>query len=159
MFKIIGSVAVIMASGFIGIKKYAELYERKRMLFAIRDGAERIYDNLRCMCMPLYDCFLQGGEFFKKAAQCMADGMLPTDAVKKIADELQCFCEEDRLLLYRFSDGLSSEDCGGQIRNAELFLSEIKKNTENACQALETKGKLFVKGSLLIAGAVVLVLI
>ena len=85
--------------------------------------------------------------------------MLPPDVVKKITDDTLCFCEEDRILLYRFSDGLYSEDCNGQIRNTEIFLSEIQKNNENACRALETKGKLFIKGSLLIAGAVVLVLI
>ncbi len=159
MFKLLGSIVVILASGLIGMKKYSELYERKRMLCAVHDGAERIRDNLRCKCMPLHDCFLCGGEFFEKAAQHMAEGGLPSAAVKSAADEMHCFQKEDTEVIYRFSDGLCSEDCAGQIRNIEIFLAETQRSIEHAKTQLETKGKLFIKGSLLIATAIVLVLI
>lgn len=159
MFKVLGSIAVILASGLIGMRKYSELYERKRMLCAVRDGAERIRDNLRCKCMPLYDCFLCGGEFFEKAASHMSEGVLPSVAVRNAADSETCFSKEDAEIIYRFSDGLCSENCDGQMRNLEIFLSETQKNIDNATTQLDTKGKLFIKGSLLTATAIVLILI
>ena len=72
MFKIIGAVIVIGAAGLIGMSKYSRLYERKRNLSLILSGAERIHNNLKCMCMPLYECFLAGGDFFRKAADKMS---------------------------------------------------------------------------------------
>lgn len=159
MFKLLGSVAVILASGIIGIKKYTELYERARLLGVVRDGAERIRDNIRCKCMPLYDCFLCGGEFFERASYYMNEGSLPSVAVKSAAAEVGVFLTCDRDAIYRFSDGLCSEDCEGQLRNIELLIVETEKNIEHAKKQLETRGRLFIKGSFLLAAAVVLVLI
>lgn len=159
MFKIIGSMAVIVASGLLGISKYSELCERRRMLCAVRDGAERIRDNLRCMCMPLYECFLTGGEFFEKAALKMTAGDSPESAIKNTAVQYCCFKKKDVDCIYRFSEGLGCEDCDGQIRNVEMLISGTEKNIEEAVSEINTKGKLFVKGSFLIAAAVVLVLI
>lgn len=158
MFKIIGAVIVIVTAGFIGIRKYSELYERKKILCTIRDGAEKIRGNLSCMCMPLYECFLQGGEFFKKAAKTISEGELPATAVKMSADRME-LTSEDIDCVYRFADGLCAMDCEGQIRNAELFIKELERQIEKASSELETKGKLFVKGSFLAAAAVVLILI
>lgn len=159
MFKIIGAMIIIIAAGIIGIGKYGEFYERKRLLCIIRDGAEKIRNNLKCMCMPLYECFLCGGEFFEKAAQNIAEGELPTDAVKTVAFRMERLTDEDRDCVYRFADGLSANDCEGQIRNTEFFLTELERRIEKASSELETKGKLFVKGSFLAATALVLILI
>ena len=159
MFKLLGSISVILAAGIIGIKKYTQLYERRRILCAVRDGAERIRDNIRCKCMPLYDCFLCGGEFFERASFYMTDGLLPSAAVKCATEEVSFFIDRDRDSLQRFSDGLCSEDCEGQLRNVELLIAETGRNIEHAESQLETRGRLFIKGSFLIAAAVVLVLI
>ena len=159
MFKIIGAAVVIMAAGLIGMGKYNELYERKCILAEIKAGAERILSSLKCMCMPLYECFLGGGDFFKKAAELIADGMLPSDAVKNTVLDVRCITKEERETVMRFADGLCAEDCEGQVRNAELFLSEIERYIESADAELNTKGKLFVKGSLLGATALVLILV
>ena len=159
MFKIIGGAAVILAAGFIGIRKYSELYERKRFLCIIRDGAEKIRNNLKCMCMPLYECFLRGGEFFEKAAHNISRGELPSEAVKAAVDGVYQLTEEDRECVRRFADGLSANDCEGQIRNTEIFIAELEQRIKKASAELETKGKLFVKGSFLAAAALVLILI
>ena len=159
MFKIIGAMTVIITAGFFGIKKYGEFYERKRILLIMRDGAEKIRSNLKCMCMPLYECFLCGGEFFENAAKRISEGELPSAAVKASCERLCQLTKEDRDCVIRFADGLFANDCEGQVRNAELFITEIERRIENASFELETKGKLFVKGSFLTAAAVVLILI
>jgi len=159
VFKLIGAAAVILSSGLIGIKKYNEFYERKRILQSIRDGAQKIKNNLSCMCMPLYECFLSGGEFFEKAALCIKRGELPSEAVRNTAFVTHCLKKEDKDIILRFADGLCAYDCNGQIANIELFLREIEDRIECASLELKTKGTLFVKGSLLAAAAVVLILI
>lgn len=159
MFKLVGASVVILASGLIGIKKYNEFYERKRNLQMIRDGAEKIKNNLRCMCMPLYECFLSGGEFFEEAAQYINEGYLPKDAVENAALSENCLKKDDKEAVLRFARGLSADDCNGQIANAQLFINELDKNISEADKELSTKGALFVKGSLLTAAAVVLILI
>ncbi len=159
MFKLMGSAMVIMAAGLIGAGKYSSMCERLRMLAIICDGAERIRNNLKCMCMPLYESFLHGGEFFSKVSEYMAKGESPPDSVKMATDTVNCLEREDRELLFRFSEGLSRENCDGQIRNLDFLIEEIKKSMENAKQQLDGKGRLFLKGSLLVAAAVVLVLI
>lgn len=150
---------MIIAAGFIGIKKYGELYERKRILLIMRDGAEKIRNNLKCMCMPLYECFMHGGEFFEKAAKRISEGEHPSSAVRNSCERIGQLTEEDRMCVLRFADGLSANDCEGQVRNAELFITEMEIQAEKASYELETKGKLFVKGSLLVAAAIVLILI
>ncbi len=159
MFKLLGSIVVIMASGLIGLEKYAGMYERQRMLNLICEGAERIRDNLNCMCMPLYDCFLCGGEFFSKVASYMTEGETPSDSVIKAADREKSLSKDDRETLYRFAGGLLSENCEGQIRNVDILIEEIKHNTADATLQLKSRGKLFIKGSVLIAAAVVLLFI
>ena len=159
MFKLIGAMAVIIAAGFIGLRKYCELYERKRLLCIIRDGTEKIRGNLKCMCMPLYECFLHGGEFFENAAKAVCEGELPRIAVSISADRFHHLTSEDKECIRRFADGLCADDCDGQIRNTELFITELDRQIEKASSELETKGKLFVKGSFLAAAALVLILI
>lgn len=159
MFKLIGAAAVILSSGLIGIKKYNEFYERKHILQSIRDGAQKIKNNLSCMCMPLYECFLSGGEFFEKAALDIKRGELPSEAVRNTVFLTHCLKKEDKDIILRFADGLSACDCNGQLANIELFLREIEGSIEEALGELKTKGALFVKGSLLAAAAVVLILI
>ena len=158
MFKILGSIAVIVSAGMLGTGRYAKLRERKYALEAVRDGAQKIHNNLRCMCMPLYECFLDGGVFFNKAAFYMQQGLLPGDAVKKAGKEF-CFSEDDYNSVCRFSEGLMAADCEGQIRNTLYFIGELEKNIAKADKDMETKGKLFIKGSLLTATAVVIILL
>ncbi len=159
MFKILGALAVILASGLIGVNKYNEFFERRRILFELHSGAEKMRNNLKCMCMPLYENFLLCGEFFEQAAQQIANGKSPCDAVAERARECISLKKEDTDMIIRFAEGLGANDCDGQIRNTELFLKELEENIKDASGELETKGKLCVKGSLLIAAAIVLVLI
>lgn len=159
MFKIIGSIVVLLSATLWGMQRYSELYERKRILCIIRDGSEKIRRNLCCMCMELYECFLQGGEFFEKAAGEMHAGALPGKAVNNAADSFRALNSEDRNIIMRFAAGLSADDCKGQIANIELFLKELEHNIDNASSELAQKGSLSVKGSILSALAVVLLLL
>ena len=159
MLKLMGAAAVILAAGILGIKKYNELCERKRILQAIRDGAQIMHSNIECMCMPLDECFLGGGEFFLRGAELMREGNLPCDAVKKAAEGIVFLSEEDRACICRFAEGLCAQNSHGQIRNLKLFESELERCIASASKDIETKGKLFVKGSFLGGTAVALFLL
>lgn len=159
MFKIIGAVVVLLSATLFGMKRYNEIFERKKALQEIYDGSTQIKNSLRCMCLPLHESFLCGGVFFKAAAQKIDKGMLPSEAVKDTALSLHILTKEDLRIVTRFADGLSAQDCKGQLANIELFAEALKTQINSAVAELDTRGKLYVKGSILTAAAVVLLLI
>lgn len=159
MFKLIGSAIILIASALFGINKYNTYYERKRLLLAIRDGVEQVENNLRCACPPLYDCFLCSGEFFEKAALLIGQGAYPQEAVKEAARSFHFLKKEDVALIDRFAAGLCAQDLAGQLSNTAYFSSQLEKNIIVAEDELNSRGKLFLKGCLLTAAAVVILLI
>ena len=159
MFKLIGGAIVMIAATLLGMAKYNELCERRKALADIHAGGVKILNALRCMCLPLYECFKEGGGFFSEAAQIMETGLLPGEAVREAAGKWHMLTKEDREIISRFSGGLSAQDCKGQISNTQLFLKELEGAIKDAQHQLETRGKLFVKGSILSAAAVVLLLL
>lgn len=159
MLKIIGSCIVFLCATYMGMSKYQELYNRRRVLLSIRDGSIKIRDSLRCMCSPLYESFLSAGEFFSSAAAIMQKGNLPTEAVREACRGQHVLREEDKECIQRFADGLCAGDCVGQLANIELFISEMDRCVARAETELSTKGTLFVKGSILTAAAIVLLMI
>ncbi len=159
MFKLLGALVVIMASGLIGMSKYNELFERKRILTMLYDGANKTKNNLKCMCMPIYENFLMCGGIYDRAAKLMAEGKTPCDAVTEGIAGHNFLKKEDRCIILRFARGLSASNCDGQIRNTELFITELEKSIQDASKELESKGKLYIKGSILASAAFVLVII
>ncbi len=159
MLKLIGSALIFLCATYMGMSKYQELYKRKRVLSGVRDGGIKIRDNLRCMCMPLYEAFLSSGEFFEIAASYIRKGQLPMEAVKEACRGSRHLNERDRECIQRFAEGLGAEDCKGQLANVEMFISEMDRCVDHAQKELKTKGTLFIKGSILTAAAVVLLMI
>lgn len=159
MLRLAGAAAVILAAGLIGMKKYNDLYERRRNLSLVRDGAQKIEDTLRCMCAPLYDCFLSAGSFFERAAILMTEGLMPSEAVLQASESVSFFTKEDREIFERFANGLCAQDTMGQLTNISLFIKELDTSIERAQNDVNTKGTLFVKGSILTAAALVLMII
>lgn len=159
MLKLVGAATVLLAAGLLGMKKYNDLNERRRNLCIVRDGAQKIENTLRCMCAPLYECFLSGGSFFEKAAVAMTDGLMPSEAVREARRSIGVFTKEDKEIIERFADGLCAQDASGQMANLSLFIKELDINIEHAQNDLNTKGTLFVKGSILAAAALVLIII
>ncbi|MBQ8392056.1 MAG: stage III sporulation protein AB [Clostridia bacterium] len=159
MLKLIGSALIFLCATYVGMSKYQELYKRKRVLSGVRDGAIKIRDNLRCMCMPLYESFLSSGEFFENAASNIRKGQLPTEAVKEAFNANCHLNARDRECIRRFADGLGAGDCKGQLANVEMFISEMDRCVDHAEKELGTKGTLFIRGSILTAAAVVLLMI
>lgn len=159
MFKIIGAAVVLLSSTLFGMKKYNEISERKRILQQIYDGSTQVKNSLRCMCLPLHESFLCGGEFFESAAQKIREGISPSEAVKDTALSLHMLTGEDLRIVERFSEGLSAPDCKGQLANIELFAEALKTAISNAARELDSRGSLYVKGSILTAAAAVLLLI
>ena len=159
MLKLIGSALIFLCATYMGMSKYQDMYKRKRELSGIRDGAIKIRDNLRCMCMPLYESFLSSGEFFEIAAANIRSGQLPAEAVKEACRKNRCLREVDRECIQRFAKGLCAGDCKGQLANVEIFISEMDRCVDHAQKELGTKGTLFIKGSILTAAAVVLLML
>lgn len=159
MFKLIGSAIILLASALFGASRYNRYYERKRLLCVIRDGAAQIENSLRCACPPLYDCFLCGGEFFEKAALMINQGETPEEAVKDAAMSLHSLNKNDLSLIDRFAAGLSAQDLKGQLANTAYFSSALEKNIAEAEKELNSRGKLILKGSMLTATAVVILLV
>ena len=159
MFKIIGGAAVMLASLVWGIKKYNEFYERKRILCQLRDGARKIKNDLVTMCRPLHESFYGAGEIFSQAAKMAEESLLPSEAVLCSAQKVEWLRKGDIECISRFADGLSACDKDGQISNIDLFCRELDELIEKAKSELETKGVLFIKGSILMGAAVVLILL
>ena len=109
--------------------------------------------------MPLHECFGEGGSFFEKALQYIVQGDSPKEAIEKVTQKTRELKKEDREVLWRFAKGLCADDCEGQIANVENLLFQIGRKSTQAEKEIKTKGTLFIKGSLLLGGAVVLILI
>ena len=114
--------------------------------------------KLRCMCLPLYECFSESGGIFKDAAQYIEKGLAPKEALKKAAEECSVLTEKDKKMFSSFADGFDADSCEGQIANTELFYENIALGIEDAKEELKTKGKLSIEGSILMGAAIVLLL-
>ena len=159
MFKIIGAAIVILSATIFGMSRYNALFERKKTLFEILDGARKIKSKLSCMQMPLHESFMDCGAFFEKSATRIIDGSAPSEAINDVASELYSLKNEDIKIIERFASGLCASSCEGQLSNLSFFTQEIEKNLADADTQLSRKGTLYVKGSILAAAAVVLILI
>jgi len=149
----------MLAATMMGMKKYQDFFERKRFLQSILDGSIKIKETLRCVCLPLHESFMYGGDFFSLASEKINEGMLPETAVSECAKYFSCLRDEDRRNIERFARGLDARDCKGQISNLEVFIKDTENALSRATAELNTKGTLYVKGSILTAAAIVLLLI
>lgn len=159
MFKITGAIAVMLSATLFGMNQYTDFLTRKKVLQSIRDGSVQVGNTLRCMCSPLHESFMCGGKFFISAAEKIACGTSPQEAVIESAKEFHGLRQEDFNIIERFAMGLCAQDCKGQITNIELFIKSLDIQITHASSELDTRGKLYVKGSILTAAAVVLLLI
>ena len=159
MLKIIGSAVVILSATLFGMSRYNTLFERKKILSEILDGARKIKSKLSCLQLPLHESFVDCGTFFEKSAVRIIDGETPMEAVKNTACEICTLKKEDMGIIERFASGLCASSCEGQLSNLAVFISEIEKNLDDANVQLSRKGTLYVKGSILAAAAIVLLLI
>ena len=158
MFKLIGAVIVLLSSTLFGMSKYSRIFERQRCLYEIRDGSMRMENIIRCMNSPLHEAFLSGGSFFEDSAEKIKGGILPSEAVWETAQKMP-LTKHDLSIIRRFSEGLCAEDSKGQIENMKLFIKELDGAIASSVRELETRGKLYVKGSILVGAAFVLMII
>ncbi|MBQ3022627.1 MAG: stage III sporulation protein AB [Clostridia bacterium] len=159
MLKIIGSAVVILSATLFGIKKYNTLFERKKALSEILDGARSINSKLSALHAPLHEIFMDSGTFFESASKRILAGQLPEEAVKSTAFQVTSLKKDDIRIIESFASGLCASSCEGQLSNLAVFTGEIEKKLMEASTDLDIKGKLCVKGSILTAAAIVLLLI
>ena len=159
MFKIIGALIIIISFALLGIRKYNLLIERCKILEETRALAILFEGKLRCMCMPLHQCFYESGGIFKKAAAYIEKGLAPKEALKQAALEEKVLTDKDKDVFISFADGFDADSCEGQIANTTLFSENLALQIEEARTEAKTKGKLSVEGSVLMGTALVLLLI
>lgn len=159
MLRIIGSAVVLLSAILFGMRKYDAFFERKKTLQDILDGCRQTQAKLMCLHAPLHEIFMGCGAFFENAARQILSGLLPEEAVKNAAYELHFLKKEDLRIIERFASGLYASSCDGQLSNLAVFKAEIESALEEASGELNLKGKLCLKGSILTAAAIVLLLI
>lgn len=159
MLKIIGSVVVILSATLFGMRKYNTFFERKKALTEILDGARKINSKLLALHAPLHEIFMDTTAFFEESARRIIEGYLPEEAVKNTALKTEALRREDLIIIERFASGLCASSCEGQLSNLSVFMAEIEEKLTEATSELNLKGKLCVKGSILTAAAIVLLLI
>lgn len=159
MFRIIGSAVVILSATLFGMRQYNTYFERKKTLQDMLDGCRLIESKLMCLHAPLHESFMGSGDFFENARTQILSGLLPEEAVRNTAYELHFLKKEDIGIIERFASGLCASSCDGQLSNLGVFKAELERVLEEATGELNLKGKLCVKGSILAAAAIVLLLI
>ena len=159
MLKFVGGLTVIISFALLGTRKYNLLLKRCKMLENTRSQTLLLLGKLRCLCMPLYECFKASGGIFKEAAEYIEKGLAPKDALKKAVSDCTALTEKDRDIFISFANGFDADSCEGQIANTELFYENITLRIEDARDELKTKGKLSIEGSILMGTALVLLLL
>lgn len=159
MLKFAGCLTIIASFSLLGIRKYNFLLKRCNMLESTRALTLLLLGKLRCMCMPLYECFKENGGIFKEASRYIEKGFAPKEALKKAVSDCGVLTEKDKDIFISFADGFDADSCEGQIANTELFYENIALRIEDARAELKTKGKLSIEGGILMGTALVLLLI
>lgn len=158
MLKIIGGVMLFLASVMIGAEKYSVLCERRHILSCAISGIKSVEGMIKCCYAPLDECFRQAGGIFYEASQYIEMGVTPAEAMIE-ASKKPSLTELDREAFAAFANGLNAADRDGQLSNAHLLETQLVSRIAEAENDIKTKGTLALKGSVLIGGAVVILLI
>ncbi len=159
MLKLFGALFIFIAIILVGTNEYTATCERKHTLKSILSSLRLMEGVLRYQCPPLEDCFRKSGGIFLNASKFIEKGLSPCDALKKTISEERFLLNEDKSALYRFANGLYIEDCDGQIANLKALSKEMALLCEDATESVKTKGKLYLRGSVLIGAAFFILLI
>ena len=159
MYKLLGAIFILLSSVLIGLSIRKTYAGRVKLLSEILYACDTMECKLRCMCLPLYECFSQSGGIFLRASELMKNNDAPTDALKTAVKENEILDSADKEVLFSFADGLHAEDCEGQIENLSMLRQMMARRCADAEKKLDTKGNLAVKGSVLAACAAVILLV
>ena len=160
IYRILGSTAVILSSALMGIALSRELSERIKMLKEIKQAMVNIKSELEFRAPVLEECFKRRGQLFSKAHLLIHnESIMPTEAVKCAAKDLNYLNKTDMELIECYADNLKNEDIGGQIANADWFINELNGKIRAAEEEYKAKGRLYRNGGLLAGIGVVILFI
>ena len=159
MLKITGAISVICAALLWGMHKCLLLKKRIYFLKNAQTAAWNADTRIRCLHLPLDECFSSDDGIFGYASQLIKEGEFPSEAVMKSVLNNGYIKESDREIFRGFASGLSAADCEGQLSNIKLFCLRIAEAISEAEEDFHTRGKLIFQGSLLLGAAVVIILI
>lgn len=159
MLKPAGAFFLLTASLLLGLRKRYSLYKRLNLLRECESAALTVEARLRCLRLPLDECFSGCGGIFSDAAVIIQQGSPPLEAVKKAASRTEFLKDCDRTIFYEYAEGLSSDDCEGQLSNIKMLSLRLGALIEDASAEVAKYGKLAVEGSILAGAAIVLLMI
>ncbi len=150
MLKAFGGVLVMAASFALGWSKRHALAQKADKLSLVRWEVTALKSKISGRSESLEQAFGESS-FFAPAAKLIANG---TPAEKAVLS-LDCPAEGFGL----FARGLGSETTEGQLRNIDVFLSDLDMEISRAREDLEKRGRLYLGGALLGGAAAVIMLI
>lgn len=159
MIKLIGAVMLLASFLLIGIGKRCALTGRLDTLRECEAAAMSAYSRLKCMCMPLDDCFSGSGGLFSDAADRMRRGEMPPAAMRRAAEESRFLKDKDKAVFRDFADGLALCDCDGQLANLEMLRERLRPLAAEAADDAARLGKLCIEGFFLAGAACALILL
>ena len=160
MVKILGMVAVLISSVLTGFLMAKNLSERIGELKDIYQCATHIKTELEYRAADICECFKRRGTLFSLAhSYIVNDGLLPSEALKKAAEEQELLNKNDKEIIFQFAENLNKEDVDGQIANTALFLENIKARIKDAEGEYLMKNRLYKSGGAVVGIGLIILLL
>jgi stage III sporulation protein AB len=160
MVKILGMFAVLISSVITGLLMANNLSERIKALKDIYQCATHIKTELEYRAADICECFKRRGTLFSRAhSYIVNDGLLPSEALKKAAEEQELLNKNDKEIIFQFAENLNKEDVDGQIANTALFLENIKARIKDAEGEYLMKNRLYKSGGAIVGIGLIILLL
>lgn len=159
VLKFMGAAAVISSAAMAGFVMSGELRERIDILREIQQSAVYIKSEIEYRSPVFEECFRRRGRLFSKASEYIGEGLSPSAALKKSADETARLTAEDKEIIYSYADGLDAEEVNGQTANVSLLISHLGEDIREAEAQMRAKGRLYRSGGVLAGIGFVIILL
>ncbi|MGE5614175.1 MAG: stage III sporulation protein SpoIIIAB [Bacillota bacterium] len=172
LFKIVGSVIVVLSCSFIGFALSQDLKKRPRQLRELQ-GLLQMFENhityLSDIIVEAFERISRVGQcetcvFFSRAAEILReDGSCGAPGAWERAVR-ECIRttslnKEDEEILSAFGRSLGNTDLEGQIKNIRLTLSQLKVQEEKAEENRDRNERMYKSLGLLGGAAIVILLL
>ncbi len=149
MLKAAGAALIMAGSTALGFSKRMTLSRRLDNLRRLRWEAASLRSKIYGRGISLEEAFAES-EFFAPAAKALERGVPVREAVLPLGQGAEGF--------ELFAKGLEADTFEGQIRNIDVFLSELEGGIARAEDDLKRRGRLYLGGGALAGAAAVIML-
>lgn len=172
VLKIIGSIIVLVSSGFLGYvlsrdcsRRPSELRELQGLLQMFENEISYLSNLITDAFERIYGASRSSAAIFFKATVnnlCADDSLNASQAWEKAVSEnirITALNKEDEVILISFGKMLGNSDLEGQIKNIRLTLNQLKMQEQKA-EASRVKNELMYRRLGILGGlAIVIILI